>query len=99
MAAHPIGANQHERPDRIERGVADIFGAQGPVAGDALCDRGHAAVHRAVAAVDCEAGETRHEAARVLVQVGEQALPGGFHAVRRLDKAPIEFRDGLGVGA
>ena len=77
MAAYPIGANQHERPDRIERGVADIFGAQGPVAGDALCNRDHAALRRAVAAVDgdaaidCEAGETRHEAARVLVQVCE----------------------------
>jgi hypothetical protein len=94
VAAHPVGADEHQRADGIQRRLADGVGVGRDAAGAGLAPfaagfassggakppRGRGAQEAPMASVST---------ARVVVQRGEQLGEGGVHAGRVLDPAGI----------
>ena len=89
VAAHPVGADQHERANRIERRRADVVGRDSARADHPGGDRGGA-----VAAV--EAGK---QGPSLVVKVREKAPPRGFQRAGLAHEGLIEPRHLGGIGA
>ncbi len=113
MAAHPVGADDHQRADRIERGGADRAGVRHhphrPFAvrlGAAVAARppDHrpavtVADHVGVARLPARTGEVGQRRTRVLAQLAEKGAPGRVDRVRVLQETFVQVREERRIGA
>jgi hypothetical protein len=99
VAAHPVGPDHHQRPDRIQSGRADVLCGDVPVADHA---GGHglgtAAVSGQVRTTARPAVEAGQQGPGLVVQIGEKAAPERIDRLGIVLKGLIELGHHRGVG-
>ena len=107
VAAHPVGADHHQRADAVERLLADLLGAQRLVRRPSA-RRGQGVAVCAVGLVEFFITLARRRQAEfkllehglgVVSERGEERAPLGGHRVGLLDEAGVEPFDEGAVGA